>query len=389
MYRNGRTPMVHPSTPANIATINYTLSWPHLENPSNTTFVGSTQIDICRCPRSDLPQENSEEPGHIYTRYKCVGPEVTFTPPEKELWVLQAPHGPLNMLRPATEEERERCRQIHDDTDPTTYSKFNLLFLSGPCPRGRYQAYATLHFLKSLQPAAQQRVSELSLLLQPYEEDCSEHITAQMYGELAEFIIQKLPGFKKLHLSFWDDEMKLRSAASQFSILLHKAGVKIVVGCSWGKCKVKEYDNVRHFLEDMEVGGRRPKHALVNRDLLWEQAQENSDSECDDVEESDEEEHNEDEEQDGDFDGTEEVLATERMSNEVSLPRSHMALQPRPDATKIPTQGHEPRTACDWEDPQDPVPFTQEDSDSDGEWTDIVLSPTPPDGSAEDSWQKL
>ncbi|OAL46081.1 hypothetical protein IQ07DRAFT_518627, partial [Pyrenochaeta sp. DS3sAY3a] len=240
----------HINTPDDITTINYTLEWPHLENPTNTTFAGAAQIDICRCSQDgSQPATSASEPGHIYTRYQCAGPEVHFTSADDQLWVLQAPHGPINMLRPALHEERQRRKEIHDGADPATYAGRNFLFLTGPCPRGRYQAYATLQFFKSLNPSARQRVTHLSLLLQPYEEDCVDMTSIQSYEELASYIIQFLPNFQVLCLNIWDDESRLRTAASEFAVLLHKEGVKIVMGWTWWKYNVKEYTSARAFLE--------------------------------------------------------------------------------------------------------------------------------------------
>jgi hypothetical protein len=253
MYRSAGQPMPHLSTPSDITTINYDLEWLYLENPSNTTFVGQPQIDICRCPRPDLPPQNDKEPGHIYTRYRCIGPEVRFKSTEEELWVLQAPHGPINMLRPATQGEKERRKEIHDDADSAAYAGRNLLFLAGPCPRGRYQAYATQKWLESLSDLARQHVSYLSLLVQPYEEDCSDEHTQRAYADLAEYILHYLPGFKTLSLNIWDDEMRTRSATSEFDILLHKEDVEIVVGSGWRRGETERYSNTRAFLEAMNV----------------------------------------------------------------------------------------------------------------------------------------
>jgi hypothetical protein len=253
MYQTADQSTAHLSIPKNITTINYTLEWPHLENPSNTTFVGSTQIDICRCPRPDLPPQDDKEPGHIYTRYQCVGPEVHFKAPEEDLWVLQAPRGAINMLRPATREERARREDIHDGTNPAVYENQNFIFLTGPCPRGRYQAYATLKWLESLSEAARQHVSYLSLLVQPYEEDCSSEISNLAYLELIEYILRCLPGFKTLCLDISHENMDLWKAACEFGVLLHRDSVKIVMGCSWKEDKAEEYNSVGTFLEAMGV----------------------------------------------------------------------------------------------------------------------------------------
>jgi hypothetical protein len=277
MYRNPNQPMPHLSTPHDVTTINYTLDWPHLENPSNTTFVGQTQIDICRCPRPDIPSQNDREPGHIYIRSKCMGPEVRFKTGKEELWVLQSPHGPINMLRPATNEEKDRRDQVHEDAEPTVYERRNFLFLTGPCPRGRYQAFATQRWLETIGPSARQHVSCLSLLVQPYEEDSSAQATQRAYSELANYILEHLTGFKTLCLNIWDDEMSLWSAASEFSILLHRDDVKIIVACNWWSGETREYSNARAFFEiTTALPHTRSRRPFRNRTLGNDVGEENS-----------------------------------------------------------------------------------------------------------------
>jgi hypothetical protein len=266
--------MPHLSTPNNITTINYDLDWPYLQNPSNTTFAGQTQIDICRCPRSNLLSQDDSEPGHIYTRYSCAGPDVRFKTGQEKLWVLQAPHGPINMLRPATREERERRNEIHDDAEPAAYASRNLLFLTGPCPRGRYQAYATQKWLESISASARQHVSCISLLVQPYEEDTSDAATRRAYSELSKYILQHLPGFQTLYLNIWDDEMKLYSAASEFSTLLHRDDVRINVRCNRWNGESKEYNNARGFLEDMTTVPRTRRWQTFDEEIHDDEAKE-------------------------------------------------------------------------------------------------------------------
>jgi hypothetical protein len=285
MYRSPNQPRPHLSTPDDITTINYTLDWPHLENPSNTTFVGQTQIDICRCPRSDLPSQDDKEPGHIYTRSKCIGPEVRFRTEEEELWVLQAPYGPINMLRPATNEEKERRNQVHEAAEPTAYGNRNFLFLTGPCPRGRYQAYATQKWLESINSSAREHISCLSLLVQPYEEDCTQEGTKGAYSELAEYILHHLKGFKKLYLNIWDDEMRFSSAASEFSTLLHRDGVKIIVVCTWWSGETREYSNARAFLEVMNTLPRTEIKRSFSNQMLGDDTEEDSSNEQDETHE--------------------------------------------------------------------------------------------------------
>lgn len=254
------------SAGGDITTLNYTLSWPYLENPSNTTFAGPTQIDICRCPRADLPLPSDDDPGHIYTRYRCKGPEVGFRTLEEGLWVLETPRGFLNMLRPASPAECQRRREISNVDDPAVYANHRLLLLTGPCPRGRYQAHATLCFLQSLSPATREHVSHLSILVQPYEEDCVGHNSKQAFMQLADYILQSLPNFKALQLFIWDEEMKVRGAAVEFGILLQKANVKISMG--WNKIDgiLEDYDNIKTFREDMMRHRMVEIHPVIQKD---------------------------------------------------------------------------------------------------------------------------
>jgi hypothetical protein len=242
-------PMPPFTTPDDITTINYSLEWPHLETPSNTTFAGPIQIDICRCKRTDLPPQKDTEPGHIYTRTKCMGPEVRFKTEQEELWVLDVPHGPINILRPATEEEQARRIEIHKNSEPIVYRGRKLLFLTGPCPRGRYQAYATRRWLEAMTLDARQHVSCLCLLIQPYEEDSSDEATRIAYAEFAEYLVQHVPWLITLHLYICPDGMKMYDAASEFSVLLRTGNTKLVVVD--GRCgsETREYSNASVFLE--------------------------------------------------------------------------------------------------------------------------------------------
>jgi hypothetical protein len=236
------------SSPAfqDVTTINYTLEWPHLENPSNTTFAGPTQIDICKCG------PNNSDLGHMYTRYSCARPDIRFASPNDELWVLQAPLGQVNLLRPANDEEVQRRNEIGNGDDPTAYAGKNFLLLTGPCPRGRYQAYATLQFLKSLSPLARQRVEYLSLLLQPYEEDCVDDQGGRAYLSLAQYILAELPAFKTLSLNIWGEETRVGSR--EFAMLLWKYGITITISWDWWSGDAEEYTEAAAFLEGIDVG---------------------------------------------------------------------------------------------------------------------------------------
>ncbi|KAF1920343.1 hypothetical protein BDU57DRAFT_415257, partial [Ampelomyces quisqualis] len=229
-----------------VTTINYTLEWPHLENPSNTTFAGSTQIDICRCG------QKSTEAGHIYKRYRCSRPKVKFETLDDGLWVLQAPLGQVNLLRPANDEEKQRRREVDHTADAKAYVGKNLLLLTGPCPRGRYQAFATLQFLRSLTPAARQSVEHVSLLIQAYEEDCSDDQCGQAYVELARYILEEVPAFKSLYLHIWSEETRMQ--AREFAMLLFRQGVSIVISWDWwGEC-ADEYADIATLLNGIETG---------------------------------------------------------------------------------------------------------------------------------------
>jgi hypothetical protein len=240
---------------ANVTTINYTLEWPHLENPSNTTFAGATQIDICSCgsKNTDL--------GHIYTRYRCSRPKIQFASPNEELWVLQAPLGPMNLLRPAEDPEVQRRKEVGEAAEPTAYAGKNFLLLTGPCPRGRYQAYATLQFLRSLAPLARQNIEYLSLLIQPYEEDCADDQGGRAYVELARYILEEVPAFKSLYLNIWGEETRIGSR--EFAMLLWREGVTIVINWDWWGESVEEYTDIAHFLHGIDAG-------VVVKRPVWE-----------------------------------------------------------------------------------------------------------------------
>lgn len=348
-----------PILPADVTTINYSLDWPHLHNPSNTTFAGLTQIDICHCQRTDLSPQKDTEPGHIYTRFKCVEPVVRFKTAKEDLWVLEAPHGPINMLRPATEEEKAQRSQIYPDAGPSVYQGRKFLFLTGPCPRGRYQAYATLKWL-TLNPHARKHISCLCLLIQPYEEDSSAEATRKAYKDLAEYLVRHAPGFEKLYLLVCPNGMQLCSAASEFGILLQSRDVKIIVViddcCSR---ETREYDDPSVFSETMMAMARRPpplqtvseppqKHETEGHgsevaepsglDKEKEEEGKEGKEEKDEAKEKDKKEH------DDDDDGEEDEKEKEDQGEEDSV---------------------------------------------DGDWTDATMSPTSPQNELDKDWQML
>lgn len=249
-----------PSHPEeNVTTINYTLSWPYLDNPSNTTFTGAPQIDFCTCPRQDAHLGDDQHESHIYTRYKCQGPDVRFKRPSEGLWVLQAAHGQFNILRPGPEDKfkddpsiaiLQVSRQIHDEALPFLYRDRDFFFLTGPCPRGRYQAYATLQWLKQLSSQARGNIEVLSLLVQPYEEDCSVVDVESSYAELAVYIRDELLGFKWLCLDVWD-QVVYRSA-HVFSRLFENERTGIVVRQRWEDFEAEVFLYKEEFLRGFE-----------------------------------------------------------------------------------------------------------------------------------------
>ncbi|KAH9879907.1 hypothetical protein J1614_001931 [Plenodomus biglobosus] len=226
-------------SPTNITTINYTLSWPHLDNPTDTTFT-SSPFDLCNCPRPDVP------PGHIYTRYTCSAPTIHFVPPAPQrLWVLQTPQTPFNILRPATQPELTQRAQLHNTPN------LNLLLLTGPSPRGRYQAHATLLFLQSLPSTTIVAITSITLLAQPFEEDSSHAACRPIFTDLAVHIRNHLPAFRTLYLCACDARLTLRGEVCAFSILLQREGVSIVVEYGGGEGRATEYRTEEAFLAEM------------------------------------------------------------------------------------------------------------------------------------------
>lgn len=252
--------LLSPHSEEDVTTINYTLSWPYLEKPSNSTFAGP-QIDFCRCPeRNDDDISEDQDETHIYTRYECSGPEVQFSTSSRELWILEAAHGQFNILRPATQEELadrpsvtilRASKQIHDEALPFLYRARDFFFVTGPCPRGRYQAYTTLQWFKQLSMKARASVEILSLLMQPYEEDCAVTDVERSYLELASYIHDHLPGFKWLCLDVWDDEVY--QAAHVFSKLFGRDGVGLVVRRPLQDHTVQVFLGEGDFLQSFEV----------------------------------------------------------------------------------------------------------------------------------------
>jgi hypothetical protein len=162
------------------------------------------------------------------------------------------------LLRPATEDEIQRRKDLEGAVEPSVFAGKNLLLLSGPCPRGRYQAYATQRFLQSLHVSRRHHIESLSLLIQPYEEDCSDDQGGRAYIDLARYIIEELPAFKTLCLNIWGEESRIGSR--EFAMVLWKEGVRIVVSWDWWSGETEEYTDVEEFLKGIDNGvvAKRP-----------------------------------------------------------------------------------------------------------------------------------
>jgi hypothetical protein len=375
-----------------VTTINYTLEWQHLENPSNTTFAGATQIDICKCG------PNNTDLGHLYTRNRCSRPRVRFVSPEEPLWVLQAPLGQVNLLRPANVEEIQRRKEVTPTAEPAAYAGKNFLLLTGPCPRGRYQAYATLEFLRSLSPLARQNVEYLSLLIQPYEEDCSDDQGGRAYVDLARYILEEVPAFKTLYLNIWGEETKIGSR--EFAMLLWREGVTIVINWDWWLESVEEYTDIVTFLHGVETG-------VVVKRPVWETPAGDGMREEDDNDESD------------GSDGGLSLVGGLNAQTVSSVTPVHRGYEGNATWGEVPqseedteddedTEEEQDRkhghpdydseggvSLADTEDEQssgeDATTPTLDQTSSDDGWSDTLLTPlSPPDGgSNEDGWQVL
>lgn len=196
-------------TPEDVTAINYTLEWPYLENASSSTFL-PYQLDRCRCPKA--------EGIHIYTRYLCNGPDVQFASKRNNRWVLQEPGVQFNILRPASQTELlgrpsasilRVSELIYEEAAYCLYHGRSFLFLTGPSPRGRYQAHATLKWLNQLSKRAKSHVQSLTLICQSFEEDCRDSDALRSFARLSHFIVSDLPNFQQLQMIGWDTKLPL------------------------------------------------------------------------------------------------------------------------------------------------------------------------------------
>lgn len=124
-------------------------------------------------------------------------------------------------------------------------------FVSGPCPRGRYAAYAASTFFARLSPRARRCVTGLEVLVVPHEEDWNAEDVPRAYGELAAWVGRDLQGFEMLRVVLFDE--KLAEAVGAFEGLFEKKGVKVCV--QRGKT-VEECDDAERFWNVLRVQGR-------------------------------------------------------------------------------------------------------------------------------------
>lgn len=280
--------LLAPHPKETVTTINYTLNWPWLENPSNTTFAGDEQVDLCRCPQQQYREYNVPTEDHIYTRLRCHGPEIKVKSAREKLWVVSAEYGRsggLNFLRPATKIERKRrphanilstCKTIYQEAVPILYRDRTLQLVTGPCPRGRYQAYATQMFLMRLTPLARAHVTAISIIAQRYEEDACMKDTGKAYFHLAAFLADCLPSFQKLHLDIWDE--KFSAVAGIFCGVYGKEGASIRLDMDPQNGNAVDYNDLQSYrmalrgdFPAVERDNEPPKRAageLVRKDSI-------------------------------------------------------------------------------------------------------------------------
>ncbi|PSN62710.1 hypothetical protein BS50DRAFT_453732, partial [Corynespora cassiicola Philippines] len=253
----------HPTT----TTINYSLAWPWLDNPSNSTFAGPTQIDRCKCPRRWRRSSTSTKKWkktHIYSRFECQPPEIRFTgggsgddgsTADEPLWMLVRPAGPFNFLRPAEAAEKRAqrpglqvartCKAVCDEVLPYLYRGRSFLLLTGPCPRGRYQAYATRVWLQRLSRVARQSVGALTVICQKYEEDCDLSGAVRAYRELGEYVVDRLPGMEVLNVCMAD---AVQRPVLEFARLCGTRGMRVRVERDWKSGSVVEFEHADALL---------------------------------------------------------------------------------------------------------------------------------------------
>jgi hypothetical protein len=271
--------LLAPHADENETVINYALRWNWLDNPSNTTFGGVPQIDLCRCPRQKPRTKNIKTEDHMYTRYKCYGPEVKFNSGREDLWVPSQAYAnskQINFLQPARAEDLNRrpnanilstSRRIYQEALPTLYRGRNFLFITGPCPRGRYQAYATQRFFAGLSTFARAHLTAFSLTVLPHEEDCRAEDVPRAYEDLAVWIQRNLPSIQTLGISLWHPRMA--SAPQAFEHLFQNNGFRIELDRRQEDGWVEEIEDVESFRAALLAASQEMER--VHAGSAWEE----------------------------------------------------------------------------------------------------------------------
>jgi hypothetical protein len=271
--------LLAPHTDENKTVINYALKWNWLENPSNTTFGGVPQIDLCRCPRQKTRTKNIKTEDHMYTRYECYGPEVKFKSGREDLWVPSQAYAnsrQINFLRPARDEELSRrpnasilstSRRIYQEALPILYRGRNFLFITGPCPRGRYQAYATQRFFAGLSMFTRAHIVAFSLNILPHEEDCMVEDVPRAYGDLAVWVQRNLPSLHTLGINLWHP--RVANAPQAFERLFQNNGFKIELDRGQEDGWTEEIEDVESFRAALLAASHETERVHVGS--TWEE----------------------------------------------------------------------------------------------------------------------
>jgi hypothetical protein len=108
-----------------------------------------------------------------------------------------------------------------------------------------------------LNPQARENITAVSLLLQPYEEDCLTAGVEASYTELAVYMRNCMPGLEVLYLDVSDKE--IYRAASAFFLLFERKGMKIEVRRRFQASEVEEFYCKEVFMKSFEA----PDVALI------------------------------------------------------------------------------------------------------------------------------
>ena len=172
--------------------------------------------------------------------------------------MLVRPAGPFNFLRPAEAAEKRAqrpglqvartCKAVCDEVLPYLYRGRSFLLLTGPCPRGRYQAYATRVWLQRLSRVARQSVGALAVICQKYEEDCDLSGAVRAYRELGEYVVDRLPGLEVLNVCMAD---AVQRPVLEFARLCGTRGMRLRVERDWKSGNVVEFEHADALLRQM------------------------------------------------------------------------------------------------------------------------------------------